>query len=353
MFEPPRCPYAACSRHLEPRPCFFVRNGVYRPKCRSHPVPRFICRTCRRSFSRQTFRMDYRDHRPHLNEEVFKFLTSGLGLRQTARMVHLSRRCTELKFRKIARHLRYLNGNLRTSLPAGSVLQFDELETYEGRRNTRPLTLPILIDQETRFVIGAESAPIRPRGKMNERRLAAIAADEKRYGERRDCSAGAIRRVLAQGAAMCIGLARVALHSDEKTSYPKFARRAFGRKRLIHHQTNSRLPRDVRNPLFPINHTEAMARDLMGRLRRDSWLVSKKGWCLDLHLALHMAYRNYMRRRFNYDGKSPAQLLGFVDRRMTPTQLLSWRQDWHGRSIHPLARRQESVADWRPVVSAT
>ena len=134
------------------------------------------------------------------------------------------------------------------------------------------------------------------------------------------------------------------LFTDEKSTYPKTAREVFGEDRLVHHRTNSTLERDTRNPLFPINHTEAVARDLMGRLRRDSWLVSKKRRYLDLALALWMAWRNYVRKRFNTDEESPAQLLGFVPRRMTETEMLSWRQDWGRRSIHPLARGGETVA---------
>ena len=102
MFQPPRCPYRTCSNHLEPTPEAFLHHGHYRPKCRPHPVPRFRCRACRHTFSRQTFRMDYRDHRPDLNARLFRSIASGLGLRQSSRNLHLSLRCTELKFRKIA-----------------------------------------------------------------------------------------------------------------------------------------------------------------------------------------------------------------------------------------------------------
>ena len=79
-------------------------------------------------------------------------------------------------------------------------------------------------------------------------------------------------------------------------------------------------------------------RDLMGRMRRESWLVSKKRRYLDLGLQVHMAYRNLVRRRFNYDRASPAQLLGFIRRRLTVYELVSWRQDWGRRSLHPLSR---------------
>jgi hypothetical protein len=99
------------------------------------------------------------------------------------------------------------------------------------------------------------------------------------------------------------------------------------------------------NPLFPINHTEAMMRDLQGRLRRESWLVSKKRRYLDLAVQLWMAYRNYVRRRFNFDDRTPAQVLGFVPRRMTPGELLSWRQEWGALSLHPLARNGASIGE--------
>jgi hypothetical protein len=56
-----------------------------------------------------------------------------------------------------------------------------------------------------------------------------------------------------------------------------------------------------------------------------------------------MAYRNLVRRRFNRDEASPAQILGFVPRRLTPEEVLSWRQEWGRRSVHPLSRRGVSV----------
>jgi len=346
MFQPPRCPNRRCRQHHRPEPRFFRRRGFYRALCRPHPIPRFLCRTCGRGFSRQTFRMDYRDHRPDLNARLFQSIASGVGLRQSSRNLRLSLRCTELKFRKIARHLRRLNLNLRGPLPEGSSLHFDEFETYEARRNTRPLSVPVLIESATRFVIWAESAPIRPHGRMSEARKRAIQEDERRYGRRKDLSSRSVERTLRRGAELTERLPAVELYTDEKTSYPAIARRVFCGKPIVHWRTNSKQARTIQNPLFPINHTEAMARDLLGRLRRRSWLASKKRRYLDLGLALWASWRNYVRRRFNKDEQSPAQRLGFVDRRMSEVQLLSWRQDWGKRSVHPLAWRGESVEAW-------
>src|SRR5258706_16395949 len=270
MFRPPRCPHRRCSQHLLPDDHFFHRFGSYQPKCRPQPVPRFRCRVCQRTFSRQTFRMDYRDHRPDLNPRLFQSLASGLGLRQSSRNLRLSRRCTELKFRKIARHLRRLNLNLRGPLPEGSSFQLDEFETYEERRNTRPLSIPVLIETKSRFVVWAEAAAIRPRGKMTPSRRKAMAEDELRFGRRIDRSRRSLRRTFGRAADLARSLSRVLLQTDKKASYVGLAIEAFGSARLVHQQTSSRLARTIANPLFPINQTEAMARDLTGRLRRAS-----------------------------------------------------------------------------------
>jgi len=346
MFQPPLCPYRGCLANLAPNPGFCSPHGSYRAKCRPRPIPRFLCKLCGRTFSRQTFRADYRDHRPSLNPRLFRLLASGVGLRQSARNLGLSRSCTELKARKLGRHVRRLHVNLCGELSSDTRLQLDELETFETRRNTRPLSVPVLIESDSRFVIWAESAPIRPRGTMTEARRKAIEAEEQRYGPRRDLSRLSLERTLRRGAAMFQPGSSVHVDTDEKLVYPQLLRDAFRGKLLAHRTTSSKRERTTRNPLFPINQTEAIARDLMGRLRRESWLVSKRRRWLDVALHVFIGYRNYVRRRFNTDEFSPAELLGFAPRRLTPGELLSWRQVDGEHSVHPLSRRGETLGQW-------
>ena len=91
----------------------------------------------------------------------------------------------------------------------------------------------------------------------------------------------------------------------------------------------------------------AIGRDLMGRLRRRSWLVSKKRKYLSLHWQVLIAYRNDHRPRFNGEEESPAQLLGFLPRLLSRGELLSWRQCWGaGHGIHPLAADGASVTGY-------
>ena len=345
MFKPPFCPHRDCSQHLEPAPRFYHRHGTYHPKCRPRPVPRFFCKACRRTFSRQTFRMDYRDHRPDLNARFFECVTMGVGIRMSARRLGLSLRCAELKLRKIARHLRQLNLNLRRPLEGHVAFQFDEVETFEANRSLRPLSVPVLLEKETRYLVWAEAATIRPKGKMTPARLQKLRMEHEKRGYRKDRSRRACRRTLARGRELVDEDTRITLFSDEKSSYPGLARAAFGVRRLCHLTTNSKLARTTWNPLFPVNHEDARMRDMMGRLRRQSWLVSQRRRYLDLALQVQMAYRNLVRPRFNYDDRSPAEMLGFVSRRLTKEEALGWSQRWGKRSLHPLSPRGRSVAE--------
>ena len=61
MFTPPRCPYWSCRAHLQPDPSLLRPHGHYRALCRPNPIPRFRCLCCLRTFSRQTYRADYRE----------------------------------------------------------------------------------------------------------------------------------------------------------------------------------------------------------------------------------------------------------------------------------------------------
>lgn len=102
-FVPPRCPNRRCVAHWKPHPGFYTRMGTYSARCRSDPVPRFRCRSCRRSFSRQTFRIDYRNRRPEANAPLFLLVTRGVGLRQAGRNLWLDVHAVQKKFRKLAR----------------------------------------------------------------------------------------------------------------------------------------------------------------------------------------------------------------------------------------------------------
>ncbi|MCR9248090.1 MAG: hypothetical protein NXI31_23930, partial [bacterium] len=193
-FTPPRCPNRSCPLHTLPQPRFFWRNGSYTPDCRADPQPRFKCRTCRRSFSRQTFRQDYCDRRPDSNASLFKLLTSGTGLRQAGRVLGLAPSSVQHKMRKMARSCRWLQRNLARRLPAGRTYLLDEEETYAGA-SIRPLTVPIVMEKESWFLVAATAGPIRRLAPKGTKRRMWQDHHERKHGKRKDRSRACVRGV--------------------------------------------------------------------------------------------------------------------------------------------------------------
>jgi transposase-like protein len=336
-FVPPRCPNTACRQHRTPEGVFYWRAGCYRPRCRIEPVPRFRCRTCGQNFSRQTFRVDCGDRRPECNEPLLGLLHSGVGLRQSGRLLKLDIHSVQRKLRKMGWALRRLHRNLSPRLTGARTYLLDEEETYENA-SIRPLTMPVLIEKDHWFVVATTAGSIWRLAPPGTRRRLRQAREESLHGPRKDQSQRCVRAML-RTLAQRIGRSELVLRTDQKPSYAPLAKEVFGNR--VQHETTSGLQiRTSFNPLFPINTTLAMTRDNMGRMRRRTWLVTKRASRLRAHLAIFTTYRNYMRRRFNRDPahQTPAMMLGLLPRQLHSHEVLAWRQDWGELSIHPMSK---------------
>jgi transposase-like protein len=322
---------------------FYVRNGSYQPACREAPVPRYKCKHCKRGFSDQTFRHDYRDHRPETNARLMELLVSGVGLRQAGRLLGLSSTAVVEKLRKLGATCGHLHDGLAAKLPEGRTYLVDEEETIVGSK-TKPATVVIVMEKEHWFLCATGAAPIRRLGRVGSRRRELQDQEEARDGIRKDESHACVKAALEKLLTMA-GRERLHLQTDEKSSYKTLIDQVLG-PGAGHSTTPGTDPRTKWNPLFPINVTMAMSRDNNGRLRRKSWLHSKMLDCLCFQLVLFAVYRNYIRKRFNTDeeGITSATSLGLLPRALTFSEVLLWRQDWGKNNAHPTNPKGLSAA---------
>ncbi|MCB9832613.1 MAG: IS1 family transposase [Planctomycetes bacterium] len=290
-------------------------------------IRRFRCRSCLRTFSEQSLHYSHRQRKPAIDATLFSLLVSGVGFRQAGRILRVARRTIMSKFRRLAEQCRRFHDWHGRSIAGTRRFQFDELETFEFCRTTMPVTQAILIDEKSRYIVEQACDSIRPGGRKSVRRKQLIKRHERSHGRRPANSRACVAKVLEAAGRRLGPSARITFVSDCKPSYPGLARRGFGDALLGHERHSGRLPRGPGNPLFPINHTNAMFRDNISRLRRRSWLVSKRRDRLEEHAWIFVAYRNYIRPRFNGDVQTPAQHIGVVDRRFRFRDLTgrSWR----------------------------
>ncbi len=326
-FVPTRCPRGLCPAR-DGQGFAYQRAGSY-VRFDLRVVRRFRCLVCRSRFSSQSFRVDYRLHKPWLPLAVFQGLVAKTTLRQMSRSLGC-------KLDTVLHHLR-LVGNRGHHLHAAflarckssrggieGTFQLGELETFEQNRRLCPLTVPVLVHAKTWFVVNATTGTLPARGNLRPFDRIRKERYEKQHGRRvskskeatRAC-VEALREVLREGA-------EFALQTDQKSSYRGIFRGVFARG-VTHHCVNSKERRDRKNLLFTVNNTLAQMRDGMSRLVRRNWGHSKLERNLGWHLGAWILWRNYAREiTCGCRGVSAASATGVVLRRIKPRELFEW-----------------------------
>src|SRR5262245_66287204 len=168
-FDPERCPWRSCARHANPTPYFFVRYGSYRSRVSPFRIPRFRCRTCRRTFSSQTFQLEYRLRKPWVDTWLLRDFVSGVSLRQSARTLGLSLKTVEARFVRIGQHCLDARENVLSGWQPRGNYQFDEIETFEHHRTLMPLTVGLLVSGSTGFLVDTAVGRMRSRTSNSEK----------------------------------------------------------------------------------------------------------------------------------------------------------------------------------------
>ncbi len=327
-FQPRSCPRPDCPSRSSGHHRWCFKGGFTRA-CDGRTVQRFLCLECHRTFSTQTFRVDYRLKKPQLNHSLFPTFISKVTHRQAARIIGCSRDTVAHRLKLLGGHCRsFHHWRLIQAAERGGItgqFQLDELETFEHSRRLAPVTVPVLIERSSYFVVDLETAPLPCRGGLSLLDRVKKAERERVAGVRKSGSRDAVAKCFQVLAAFHAPEFPVHVQTDRKVTYPGILRRCFG-PRILHRRHSSTDRRDYQNPLFPINHTLAMLRDGISRLVRRTWAASKLRQRLELHAWIWIAWRNYIRGITNQaPATSPAMALGVETKQWTAAELCAWR----------------------------
>ena len=322
-FQPPICPFDDCPSRTRGAPFLWRRRGTYPRKCDGRRAQRFFCRSCRRSFSAQCFRLDHRLRLPDLQHRLLPLFIAKVTMRQAARQLGVDRKTVAHRLRLLGGHCLDLHRWLLARSPGLSgTFQLDELETFETDRILKPVTVPVLIHKDSWFVVDLTVGTLPPRGPKSRHGRRKRSELEPRRSESRERVESCFR-FLAEHAPP---RALFCVQTDRKTSYGPALRRTFG-DRVLHQRFSSKAPRKPGAPLFRINHTLALMRDGISRLVRRTWAVSKDRHWLLRHLWIWAVWRNLVRPAtvVRPGDRTPAEKLGLLPRRWTAAELLRWK----------------------------
>ncbi|MGZ3687309.1 MAG: transposase [Bdellovibrionota bacterium] len=272
---------------------FYIKKGYYETKYNHDRFPRYQCKNkaCRRTFSSRASLYSYRDKKPYLNQEIFRWYASGTTQRRLAIVLGVARSTVARKFRKIAAaaqeyHCQKLfNGELKSNY-----IQFDEMMSYEHTKY-KQVSIVLAVRVKTGEILDVEVEPIRCRGSLSK----TLPAKFSYWGTQPKTAVGAVLSNLAK---YCVrNLSACTIETDDSRFYLNTV------KRFLPGATHSRIPgrgkkKSVPSPkkqpktLFVLNYVCAKIRNDLSRMARRTWVTTKDWTKLRDHLYVYIAWNN-------------------------------------------------------------
>lgn len=200
--------------------------------------------------------------------------------RRMARVLDIDPKTVQRKFlllaklSKEAHQKRLESGQIKVSS-----VEFDEMESFEHTR-LKPLTIAVAVDDSSGLILEMRAARIPAKGPTAK-------LSQKLYGQQPNNKIAACAETLMSVGKCLIG-SDCKIKTDGSRYYrtyvPKFLPKAT-------HIPINNIKKKNRN-LFTLNYTAAKIRNDLSRMRRKTWVTTKKLENLQAHLDLYIAYNN-------------------------------------------------------------
>ena len=205
-------------------------------------------------------------------------------------------------------------------LPAKTVV-VDGFESFEYSQY-HPFHFNVAVEPETEFFLDFTDSELRRKGRMTKHQRRRRLQIEKRHG--RPEPKAVEKGMLELLKSTLRGVKHAVVRSDEHKAYPRAIRRLG--PQIRHELTNSKLPRTMHNPLWPVNLLDLIIRHSQSNHKRETIAFSKRRQGAIDRLAILLVWRNYMKsHREKKPGTTPAMLRRMTDHPWRVREVLSKR----------------------------
>src|SRR5512133_701330 len=303
MKNPPFCPNPRCVNHIAPTTQVWYKPAGFHPTKAFGDVPRFRCLSCRRTFSTQTFSVDYYAKKVVNYRDLVGRQVGAMSLRATARTLHVSCGTVQNRIDRCCRNALALHARLRGAANRHEAVCVDGFVGFDVSQFF-PNEITISVTNESLFFLDISHASRRRSGTMTKaQRARATELYAQAHLEK-----GAVSRTFRD---VLDSLARerpptpehpLILITDEKRDYERVLqqhplfREQDEEHRVAHLQINSKFPRTFQNPLFPSNYLDREIRKDQANHHRESTCFNRSVANGMSRLALYCVNHNYRKR---------------------------------------------------------
>jgi transposase-like protein len=319
-FRPPFCPRPGCVHHHDPTGWRFKRIGFYPRAFPPRRVQRYLCLTCRVSFSFQTFHTTYYLKRPDLLSTIFHRSLACSAYRQIARELRVSPSTVMRHCERLGRHCLLFQQQYRDIAPVNEPLVADGFESFEYSQY-HPCHFHLVVGKESHFIHAFTDSELRRKGRMTKAQKRRREQLEREFGRPDPKS---IEKEMAEALRLLPGTGPLELHTDEHPAYRRALKRL--RRKVRHVVTSSKLPRTAGNPLFPVNLADLLIRHCGANHKRETIAFSKRRQGAAERLAIFQVWRNFVKAfSERHGGGTPAERLGMAKRALRVEEVLEKR----------------------------
>lgn len=282
------CPNKTCIYFLKNDSV--VKDGFYRRADDSRILQRYRCKCCGKKFSAATFSLERNQKKRRNNFLILKLLTSGVSMRRCALLLKYHHTTIKHKLDYLSAFASLEHKKILSSIHQKvEHFQFDDLITIEHTK-LKPLTISVAVNAANRMILGAKVGRIPAFGLL-------AAKSRKKYGKRKNEHCKTLKRLFAEIKNVISPTALI--QSDEHKNYKPIIQNFFSTSLYKQYKSEracvvgqGELKKNSNDPIFVINHTNAMLRANINRLFRRSWCTTKDPTMLEKHLNIYIYFHN-------------------------------------------------------------
>ena len=288
------CPNPTCPHHqVAPEGSWYVALGFYYTKCFGD-VPRYRCKTCGRTFSSQTFSLDYFAKKRLDYRQLERLVSSSMSQRALSRHFKVSLGTINNRIQRLSHQSLATHALLRPQAAPREPVCIDGFVSFD-RSQYFPNNITISLTAHSQFILSLTHATLRRSGRCTDTQkhrknlLYRSVTFEKAALQR------SFSELLDQlYSERCTALTSPSLLiTDEKPDYAWALTRHISRFSLHHLTVNSKAPRTLHNPLFASNYIDRELRKDLADHRRETVCFPRNVANMLNRLVVYLGWHNY------------------------------------------------------------
>lgn len=276
---------------------WYTSWGSYKTLVRG-TIRRYRCRICGKTFSDQTFSLDYAVKKTVDYRMLEDNLKTGSGIRDMGRVLGVSTTTILNRLERLSRQALGVMSELYPFLPGEKEYAADGFESFVSSQY-HPCHITLLAGGKSQYVYGAAPVVLRRKGRMTEKQRVRREELEKQWRAPRQgvsqsfaAVCGSLLPLLAKSSSPKL------LFTDEHPAYVRAYNllpellKALREHKLFHFRISSKAPRTRFNPLFAVNYLDRQFRKDQASHCRETVQFSRSINDMMNRMMIYLAYHN-------------------------------------------------------------